>query len=158
MDEAAQRQDEEQTEGIVPVNQVYKEAGVDKVQEVSNLHKLTATQQAGVWLAIGVGATIVGVIVFVAIVWFQTAPKPPILPPLPVITDPVKAKDILANYQTLNQAALDNYKALNAEAISKVSSLFDLFATRALLPIFTSILGYIFGSRAAAAANSRGSE
>ena len=44
MDESAQGRDEEQTEGIVPVNQVYKEAGVDKVEEVSNLHKLTATQ------------------------------------------------------------------------------------------------------------------
>ncbi len=148
-----------ETEEIVPVNQVYQESGVEKVEEVSDLRKLTATQQAGLSLAIGVGVAIVGVIVFVAVVWFQTAPKPPVLPPLPVITDPAKAKDILSNYQTLNQAALDNYKALNAEAISRVSSLFDLFATRALLPIFTSILGYIFGSRAAAAAaNNRGSE
>ena len=146
-------------EKTVPANQIYQVAGVGGEDVVEDLRKLTATQQAGLWLAVGVGVAIVGVIVFVAVVWFQTAPKPPVLPPLPVITDPAKAKDILANYQTLNQAALDNYKALNAEAINRVSSLFDLFATRALLPIFTSILGYIFGSRAAAAAaNNRGSE
>ena len=144
---------------IVPRTEILQDAKAEGGEAVSDLQKLTATQQAGLWLAVGVGVAIVGVIVFVAVVWFQTAPKPPVLPPLPVVTDPAKAKDILANYQTINQAALDNYKALNAEAISRVSSLFDLFATRALLPIFTSILGYIFGSRAAAAAaNNRGSE
>ena len=143
---------------VVPRTAILQQVGAGSQEAVSDLQKLTATQQAGLWLAVGVGVAIIGVIVFVAVVWFQTAPNPPVLPPLPVITDPSKAKDALANYQTLNQAALDNYKVLNAEAITKVSSLFDLFATRALLPIFTSILGYIFGSRAAAAANSKGSE
>ncbi len=145
---------------VVPRTAILQQVGAGSQEAVTDLQKLTATQQAGLWLAVGVGVAIVGVIIFVAVVWFQTAPKPPVLPPLPVITDPAKAKDALANYQTLNQAALDNYKALNAEAISRVSSLFDLFATRALLPIFTSILGYIFGSRAAAAAaaNNRGPE
>lgn len=149
----------QETPVVVPRTAILQQSGAGSQEAVSDLQKLTATQQAGLWLAIGVGVAIVGVIVFVAVVWFQTAPKAPVLPPLPVIADPAKAKDALANYQTLNQAALDNYKALNAEAISRVSSLFDLFATRALLPIFTSILGYIFGSRAAAAAaNNRGSE
>ena len=144
---------------VVPRTAVLQQVGAGNQEAVSDLQKLTATQAAGLWLAVGVGVAIVGVIVFVAAVWLQPAPKPPVLPPLPGITDPAKAKDVLANYQTLNQAALDNYKALNAEAISRVSSLFDLFATRALLPIFTSILGYIFGSRAAAAAaNNRSSE
>lgn len=143
---------------MVPVNQVYREAGLSDPGDVSNLEKLTPTQQAGLWLAAGVGLTIVGVLVFVAVVWFQTAPAPPTLLPLPAVTDPAKAKDALASYQALNQAALDNYKALNAEAIGRVTSLFDLLATKTLLPIFTAILGYIFGSRAAAAANSRNSE
>ena len=102
--------------------------------------------------------TLIGVLVFVAVVWFQTAPQPPALLPLPAITDPAKAKDVLANTQALNQAALDNYKALNAEAISRVTSLFDLLATKTLLPVFTAILGYIFGSRAAAAAKSGDAE
>lgn len=143
---------------IVPVNLVYREAEIGAQGAVSNLERLTPTQQAGLWLAAGVGLTIVGVLVFTAVVWFQTAPKPPALPPLPVVTDPTKAKDALASYQALNQAALDNYKALNAEAISRVTSLFDLLATKTLLPIFTAILGYIFGSRAAAAAKGQDSE
>ncbi len=142
----------------VPINQVYQEAEIGAQGAVSGLERLTPTQQAGLWLAAGVGLTIIGVLVFVAVVWFQTAPTPPIPLPLPAVTDPAKAKDALAGYQALNQAALDNYKALNAEAISRVTSLFDLLATKTLLPIFTAILGYIFGSRAAAAANSKSSE
>ena len=147
-----------EAEETIPVNQVYTEAGVGAPGAVSNLAKLTPTQQAGLWLAAGVGLTLIGVLVFVAVVWFQTAPKPPALLPLPTLNDPAKAKEIIANTQALNQAALDNYKALNAEAISRVTSLFDLLATKTLLPIFTAILGYIFGSRAAAAANSKESE
>ena len=147
-----------ETAETVPVNQVYQEAEIGAHGAVSNLERLTPTQQAGLWLAAGVGLTIIGVLVFTAVVWFQTAPKPPVLLPLPVLTDPAKAKNALANYQALNQAALENYKALNAEAISRVTSLFDLLATKTLLPIFTAILGYIFGSRAAAAAKSQDAE
>ena len=77
---------------LVPLDQVLEESGVGGEEAVSNLKRLTPTQQA----------------------------------------------------------ALDNYKALNAEAISRANSLFDLFATKTLLPIFTAILGYIFGSRATA--------
>jgi len=149
----------QETRETVPINQVYREAEIGAQGAVSDLERLTPTQQAGLWLAAGVGLTIIGVLVFTAVVWFQTAPAPPTLLPLPAITDPAKAKEALASYQALNQAALENYKALNAEAISRVTSLFDLLATKTLLPIFTAILGYIFGSRAAAAAaNNRNSE
>ena len=143
---------------VVPRIEILQDAKAEGKGAVTNLERLTPTQQAGLWLAAGVGLTIVGVLIFTAVVWFQTAPKPPTLAPLPVLTDPAKAKDALANYQALNQAALENYKALNAEAISRVTSLFDLLATKTLLPIFTAILGYIFGSRAAAAAKSQDAE
>ena len=143
---------------VVPRAVVLQQMSAASQGAVTNLERLTPTQQAGLWLAAGVGLTIIGVLVFTAVVWFQTAPKPPVLLPLPALTDPAKAKDVLAGYQALNQAALDNYKALNAEAISRVTSLFDLLATKTLLPIFTAILGYIFGSRAAAAAKSQDAE
>ena len=143
---------------VVPRTVVLQQMGAVSQEAVTDLERLTPTQQAGLWLAAGVGLTIIGVLVFTAVVWFQTAPRPPTLLPLPAVTDPAKAKDVLASYQAVNQAALDNYKALNAEAISRVTSLFDLLATKTLLPIFTAILGYIFGSRAAAAANSRNSD
>ena len=148
----------QETAEVVPRTEILQDTGAGNGQAVSGLERLTPTQQAGLWLAVGVGLTIIGVLVFTAVVWFQTAPAPPALLPLPAVTDPAKAKDALASYQALNQAALDNYKALNAEAISRVTSLFDLLATKTLLPIFTAILGYIFGSRAAAAANNRDSE
>ena len=148
----------QETAETVPRTEILRSGGLGSPEAVSGLERLTPTQQAGLWLAAGVGLTIIGVLVFVAVVWFQTAPKPPALLPLPAVTDPAKAKEIIANTQALNQAALDNYKALNAEAISRVTSLFDLLATKTLLPIFTAILGYIFGSRAAAAAKSQDAE
>ena len=143
---------------VVPRTTVLQQTGAGSHEAVTDLQKLSPTQQAGLWLAAGVGLTIIGVLVFVTVVWFQTAPKAPVLLALPKTLDPAKAKDAVAGYQALNQAALDNYKALNAEAISRVSSLFDLLATKTLLPIFTTILGYIFGFRAAAAASSKESE
>ena len=143
---------------VVPRTVVLQQMGAVSQEAVSNLERLSPTQQAGLWLAGGVGLTIIGVLVFVAVVWFQTAPSPPVLLALPKTVDPAKAKDALAGYQALNQAALDNYKALNAEAVSRVSTLFDLLATKTLLPIFTTILGYIFGFRAASAAGGKGSE
>ena len=145
----------QETAETVPRTEILQSGGIGSPEAVSDLERLTPTQQAGLWLAAGVGLTIIGVLVFTAVVWFQTAPKPPVLPPLPILTNPATAKEALSNYQALNQAALDNYKALNAEAISRVTSLFDLLATKTLLPIFTAILGYIFGSRAAAAAKSK---
>jgi hypothetical protein len=112
----------------VPESVVLAESGTSGDTPV-NLRQLTPTQQAGMWLAAVVGAVIVGVIAIVVTVWFQSAPAVPHL--------------------SADKAALDNYKALDGEAFTRVSNLFDLLATKALLPIFSAILGYIFGSREA---------
>ncbi len=42
----------------------------------------------------------------------------------------------------------DSYKALNDLAVDRTIKLFDTVVAKALLPLFTAILGYIFGSRA----------
>ena len=133
----------------VPESVVFVESGVGGTNSVSNVRKLTPTQRAGMWLAATVGLVIVGVIIIVVCVWFQTAPTPPRLADPPFLADPAKAQAALTSYQSINKAAIENYKVLNVEAISRVNSLFDLLATKALLPIFTAILGYIFGSREA---------
>ncbi len=61
-------------------------------------------------------------------------------PPVPVIpagTDPAIVKATLDNYKTLQQIALEPF-----------TTLFDSIVVKVLLPVFTSILGYIFGLRA----------
>ena len=65
--------------------------------------------------------------------WFWYAPSVPVIPPA---ADPATVKAILENYKTLQQTALEPF-----------TTLFDSIVVKVLLPIFTSILGYIYGSR-----------
>ena len=58
------------------------------------------------------------------------------LPVLQPGADPAAVKAILENYKTLQQIALE-----------PLTTLFDSIVVKVLLPVFTSILGYIFGSR-----------
>ena len=51
---------------------------------------------------------------------------------------------------TFNNAKelIENYKVLRETAADGATKLFDLIVVKALLPVFTLILGYIFGSQA----------
>jgi hypothetical protein len=51
-----------------------------------------------------------------------------------------------------------DYKALNDIGTTRATTLFDTVVVRALLPIFTTILGYIFGAQAGQAAANRNQE
>lgn len=98
------------------------------------IRQLSPTQQAGMKLAWAVGTVILLVIVFVCVDWVLMVPaRPPLQAPREVI---------------------DTYKELRAGAVEDASKLFDLIVAKALLPVFTAILGYIFGSREAAARGS----
>jgi hypothetical protein len=94
----------------------------------------TFLQRTGLILAAFVGAT--GALVIFALVakWVFYAPGPPIIPPN---TDQATAKTILDNYRTLQQIAVEPF-----------TTLFDSIVVKVILPVFTSILGYIFGSKA----------
>ena len=102
---------------------------------------LTATQQAGLWLAVGVGVIMALVIILVGIDWWFRSPLAPALPTDPAVYN-ATAKDLIADYKSLNELALD-----------RATKLFDLVVVKALLPVFTTILGYIFGSRRQDASN-----
>lgn len=45
------------------------------------------------------------------------------------------------------KAALDNFKTLQQVALEPFTTLFDSIVVKVILPVFTSILGYIFGSK-----------
>ena len=93
----------------------------------------TFTQKAGMRLAAGVG--IVGGLIIFLIVgdWMLHRPALPILP-----ADPEKASQIIKNYKDL----VDAY---NTRSIA----FYDAVVTKTLLPVFTAILGYIFGAKSA---------
>ncbi len=135
--------------------------------------KLSAIQKAGMNLAIGVGSIITLVIVMVLIQTFvlmsQSQPDSVKLLQNNVI-DVMKQNAALLTSADVNEReraqaaidlaqakvkdAIDNYSALHDSAWNRTTTLFDLIVVKALLPIFTSILGYIFGSRAIGSNNS----
>lgn len=94
---------------------------------------LTSTQVAGLWLAGGVGFLIIVATVIVLVGWSSTVHSLPATFP----TDP-----------TVTAETLQDYKAASDIGVDRSSKLFDEVVVRALLPVFTTILGYIFGTQA----------
>jgi len=93
----------------------------------------TWLQRTGVVLAGCVGA--LGAIVTIALIvkWIFMAPQPPTIP---TGADVNTAKAILENYKTLQQIVLEPF-----------TTLFESVVVKVLLPVFTAIVGYIFGSQ-----------
>lgn len=123
--------------------------------------KLSALQKAGFRLAIGVGTviTVVILVVLVQAIYLMTHPKTD-----SVFSSQNKFENVMRqNANSLNSANADekaqaekmieqakenvNESLLNDSTWNRITSLFDLVVVKALLPIFTTILGYIFGSR-----------
>lgn len=121
----------------VSVNDVMKEVGGEQARSGVKL-TLTPTQQAGMWLAAGVGLIILLVIIVVSVSWLQHVPSMPAQ-----LLNPANGNAEAAD------AMLKNYNSLYSTAIDHSMRLFDVIVVKALLPVFTTILGYIFGSRAA---------
>ena len=112
----------------VSANEVLLSAGAEKPVTGG-----TWLQRTGVLLAGGVGA--LGTIVTLALIagWMFISPRPPVIP---AGVDVDTAKTMIENYKSLQQVALEPY-----------TGLFDSIVVKVLLPVFTSILGYIFGSQ-----------
>lgn len=93
----------------------------------------TFLQRTGFVLAGWVG-TLISIVTLALIgKWIYSAPAPPAIP---VGADGTTVKAILENYRALQQIAMEPYTAF-----------FEMIVVKVLLPIFASILGYIFGSR-----------
>jgi hypothetical protein len=93
----------------------------------------TFLQRTGLVLATSVGALASLVTLGLILAWIIFAPR---VPAMPNDIDPGKAKVIIENYKELQQASLQ-----------PLLSIFDSVIVKVLLPVFTSILGYIFGSQ-----------
>ncbi len=115
-------------EQIVSASDILKAAGADKP-----VTEGTFLQRTGLILAGCVGGVAAVVILALVGKWVFYAPKLPVLQPG---ADPAAVKAMLENYKTLQQIALEPF-----------TMLFDSIVVKVLLPVFTSILGYIFGSR-----------
>jgi hypothetical protein len=121
----------------------------DIFREIPSLREagkeVTPLQRVGYKLALYVFAYIVvasGVIFYVSFRCLQ-------LPPLP--TPPVNSGDA-QHYKDLVDAykiSADAYQQLAKVQIDRATQLFQLVVASTILPAFTAILGYIFGSKKA---------
>lgn len=93
---------------------------------------LQPIQRAGLWMATLVALIIVAVAAPILVGWATRAPAPPDLAGL----EPAAARVAVENYQALSSAWSDTARALFEETV-----------VRTLLPVFTLILGYVFGSQ-----------
>jgi hypothetical protein len=116
-------------EKVTPEEILHSEGAAEPVTEGTFL------QRTGLVLATAVGALASLVILALLGRWIFYAPSAPVIP---AGTDPATTKIILDNFKSLQQIALEPFTAL-----------FDSIVVKVLLPVFTSILGYIFGSRTA---------
>lgn len=92
-----------------------------------SIQPLTSLQRAGLWLAIGVGIFSLVALVLIMVPWMTH------LPPMP---------DMAVDAQVL-----ENYRTATALAAEEPQQWFDSVLVKILYPLFTLILGYIFGAR-----------
>ena len=93
----------------------------------------TFLQRTGLLLATADGALATVVTIVLVVKWSCYAPS---IPAIPNDLDHDKARALIENYKLLQQTALEPFVTL-----------FDSVVVKVLLPVFTSILGYIFGTQ-----------
>lgn len=118
--------------------------GVDVKGDVQK-QKLGPTQRAGFRLAVKVGTLIGVVTILVVVQWWRSAPWTGVPPGF----SDMKSADA--------KAIAENLKILSDASVDRSLKLFDDIVGRVLLPVFTSILGYIFGTRGGDSTNPPGS-
>ncbi len=111
-----------------------EEAGPGGARELEPL------QRVGLYLAVSLMTAIAVATIGIAIIAFgTTAAVPPPVPPSQQTAESIaQYRDLVGVYKTLGDPPLDRAKEL-----------FQLVVITALLPPFTAVLGYIFGTRKA---------
>jgi hypothetical protein len=115
---------------LISSDEVLREAGAERP-----VTEGTFLQKTGLQLATGIGAVATVVTVALVIKWIIYAPT---IPTIPIDMDREKAR-----------VAIENYKQLQSVVLEPFTILFDSVVVKVLLPVFTSVLGYIFGSQSA---------
>lgn len=131
-------------ERLVNSGEVEQSVGLEGNAGAVKSAPLTETQKAGMRLAIGVGSLATVCTLIVVVGYFATAPAA------------LTSADLLGSAKTLAENAdaakkvIENYKALRELHSEQTAKLFDTVVVKMLLPIFTLLLGYIFGNQKAA--------
>jgi uncharacterized membrane protein len=131
-------------------------AGEEKVREVSASdilkevpplggvgEELTPLQKVGYKLARYVFFYIIGATVLIFVVSFYFVPLPAFPVPPATAVDADHYKQLVDAYK----ASADVYQEMAKAQVERATHLFQLVVASTILPAFTAILGYIFGSK-----------
>ena len=113
------------------------------LQSVPDFTELPPLQRVGYKLALCVFSYIVGASIIIFVVSFRYIQLPPLPTPPPSSGDAEHYKQVLDAYK----ASADVYQQLAKVQVDRATQLFQLVVASTILPAFTAILGYIFGSR-----------
>jgi hypothetical protein len=97
------------------------------------LKKGTFVQRAGLWLAAGVGGITAIVTICIVIFLYQHFPTMP------------TAQALNGAGGQPTQYTIEQYKQLSEIAVKATQDVFQTIVAQVLIPVFTAILGYIFG-------------
>ena|SRR6266487_1312873 len=103
----------------------------------------TPLQKVGFKLAISVFCYIVGASIVIFFVSFRCIQLPPFPSPPSASGDPDHYKQLVEAYKTSS----DIYQQMAKAQVERATQLFQLVVASTILPAFTAILGYIFGSK-----------
>jgi hypothetical protein len=105
--------------------------------------EVTPLQRVGYQLALFVFFYIVGASILIFWVSFRCMQIPAFPAPPANLADAEHYKQLVDAYKV----SADVYQALAKEQVERATHLFQLVVASTILPAFTAILGYIFGSR-----------
>src|SRR5437899_1594944 len=104
---------------------------------------VTPLQRVGYKLALFVFFYIVGASIVIFVVSFRCMQLPAFPAPPAISADAEHYKQLVDAYK----ASADVYQELAKAQVDRATHLFQLVVASTILPAFTAILGYIFGSR-----------
>jgi hypothetical protein len=113
------------------------------ILEKLRIRELEPLQRVGLWLALAFFGYIIlasGTIFFVS---FRCIQLPPLPSPPASSGDPAQYKLLVDAYK---QSA-DVYQQMAKAQVERATQLFQLVVASSILPVFSAILGYIFGSK-----------
>lgn len=118
---------------LAPPDMAMQTLGVDRDISADTVRPLEPLQRAALWSALGIGVLIAAISIPLIVGWLLQAPQPPLLAGLD---------------DAATKRAVDTYRELVQIHESAAQGRFDTIVLKALLPILTLTLGYVFGSQA----------
>lgn len=135
------------TDSVLKVNDEVLKSVAGEEDKIK-VDALPAIAKAGLWLAVVVGVTIliITILTFANLFIYSPEALSSSVWNNPNLFD--KEENVRTVTEQATKIVIENHNLLRQKAWETSMAIFDLMIFKAFLPVFTTILGYIFGSRA----------